>query len=696
VSLKLKNGFNAIAKATAGAPTTGTWAVGDVVCDSVGEYFRCTVAGTPGTWSSLGSVALAADREVSTTKPPASSDSRLRNPFTINYIKNPDSEADTNPAHVGWVEYADAAGTQPVNGTGGSPVSALTGAYSDTALRGSKTFHFIKVTGASRQGEGFSYDFTIDGADKNRSLTVAFECLLLGAGYTAGDMSVWVYDVTNSRLCPISANSIAGPGRFSAQFSTSDSTSYRLCMHVSSTFTGEWQMRFDDFYVGPTYLPSAPAMSDWQDGGAVTIEATTTNPTKGTVLRDKVWWRRVGDSAEIRFEYEQSTGGSAGSGDYLWGLPAGLSIDLAKVQNQNGTATANQRGQPAVGVASYADGAVGMLVGSVAPYDATRVRLAVLYSGANNFINSAICDLNNANSKWSATFTVPISGWSGTTAVQPGSRYLWAQRFAANAVRVTSAPSKPGEYRAQRSGVDTAPTTAPTAADGARIDSNTPAGRINRYYFYVGPGKVVQPVWYQTTGRSGNIIAEVFYVSAWRGIGWTYDPATGVVTVLCGSGASDLVGIGDDLSTTYSTGYFDILIADDPVPVALAPAVYVEASSDAGQVLTANVSDIQFEDKVIDTHGAWSGTVFTAPVAGIYDFYGAFYSNGAGVYIVLWYNGNNAELIGYIRDNLTLGLFHGRRKMAAGDTIKFRSNTNCTRDNSGTTNWLRITRIGDA
>lgn len=38
-------------KATPGAPTTGTWAVGDEVTDSDGVVWTCTVAGTPGTFS---------------------------------------------------------------------------------------------------------------------------------------------------------------------------------------------------------------------------------------------------------------------------------------------------------------------------------------------------------------------------------------------------------------------------------------------------------------------------------------------------------------------------------------------------------------------------------------------------------------------------------------------------------------------
>lgn len=46
-----------------GAPSTGTFAVGDVVPDQTGKVWICTVAGTPGTWVQSGSV-LAGDASV--------------------------------------------------------------------------------------------------------------------------------------------------------------------------------------------------------------------------------------------------------------------------------------------------------------------------------------------------------------------------------------------------------------------------------------------------------------------------------------------------------------------------------------------------------------------------------------------------------------------------------------------------------
>ncbi len=40
-------------RGTAGAPTSGTWAVGALVLDSANVFWKCTVAGTPGTWVNM-------------------------------------------------------------------------------------------------------------------------------------------------------------------------------------------------------------------------------------------------------------------------------------------------------------------------------------------------------------------------------------------------------------------------------------------------------------------------------------------------------------------------------------------------------------------------------------------------------------------------------------------------------------------
>lgn len=43
---------------TSGAPATGTFAVGDFIIDQTGKILVCTTAGTPGTWTNIGSLYL--------------------------------------------------------------------------------------------------------------------------------------------------------------------------------------------------------------------------------------------------------------------------------------------------------------------------------------------------------------------------------------------------------------------------------------------------------------------------------------------------------------------------------------------------------------------------------------------------------------------------------------------------------------
>jgi hypothetical protein len=50
----------------------------------------------------------------------------------------------------------------------------------------------------------------------------------------------------------------------------------------------------------------------------------------------------------------------------------------------------------------------------------------------------------------------------------------------------------------------------------------------------------------------------------------------------------------------------------------LAPNVHVEATDTTGQVVTANVTNLQYSTEAYDTHSAWNTDTFTAPVDGVY------------------------------------------------------------------------------
>ena len=80
------------------------------------------------------------------------------------------------------------------------------------------------------------------------------------------------------------------------------------------------------------YVTSASgAVPAWTSAGAITLTATTTNPTKGTVTTDDISYRQLGTKQwEVVMTYIQSSvsgGINTGSGDYLVTLPNGLSFD---------------------------------------------------------------------------------------------------------------------------------------------------------------------------------------------------------------------------------------------------------------------------------------------------------------------------------------------------------------------------------
>lgn len=71
-----------VARPTTGAPTTGTWAAGDIAVDSAGNTYTCIVAGTPGTWVS-GSVERGYSSDSSGTFAPTTAQGRKDYPNIV-------------------------------------------------------------------------------------------------------------------------------------------------------------------------------------------------------------------------------------------------------------------------------------------------------------------------------------------------------------------------------------------------------------------------------------------------------------------------------------------------------------------------------------------------------------------------------------------------------------------------------------
>jgi hypothetical protein len=228
-----------------------------------------------------------------------------------NFITNGDAEAGT----TGWAVYADAAGTSPVDGTGGSANVTIT--TSATApLSGANSFLLTKDA-VNRQGQGWSYAFSIDTANQAKVLSISFDYLVNSGTFVAGnpsdrtsagdsDVTVWIYDVTNAVVIQSStyrlySNSTTIADHFSATFqSASNSTSYRLIFHVGTTSASAYTLKADNVQVSPSqYVYGSPVTDpvaytptftgfgtvsnvnfvSWREGAVLKIKGTFTSGT---------------------------------------------------------------------------------------------------------------------------------------------------------------------------------------------------------------------------------------------------------------------------------------------------------------------------------------------------------------------------------------------------------------------------------
>lgn len=375
---------------------------------SGGKVFKKLDSGTSTNWSEVGSGAGG-----------------------INYITNPDAEAGT----TGWVAYADAAGAIPVDGTGGSPTVTITTSAS-SPLRGLNSFLLTKDA-ANRQGEGVGCAFTIDTADRAEVIAVEIDYAISSGTFVAGtssDLKVFIYDVTNAQLITPVSNQFDSntTGKYKGLFqSASNSSSYRLIVHCATTSSSAYVFKFDNVRVGPQQVLFGAPVTDFRSY-TLTIGATTTPPAPGTVTVNNAQWRRVGDCMEIRYDFLQTVAGTAGTGGYLFPIPSGYTIDLAKVDGEGGY-------NACVGSAIARAGTTAG-TGTVNVFNSTNLAINVFASSGSTFatvpgpIGSTYYALTFADIEWSFTALVPIVGWSSQVQMSDSSETrVVAARYTSNA-----------------------------------------------------------------------------------------------------------------------------------------------------------------------------------------------------------------------------------------------------------------------
>lgn len=323
-----------------------------------------------------------------------------------NYFKNSVALQGT----TGWTTYADTAGTQPIDGSGGVP-NVVWEISSSSPLRGDTSFVFTKDA-ANRQGEGVSYSFDIDSADQGKQQQITFDYSIVSGTYVTGDLTVYIIHDPNGTPKVIQPSGfkienvgIASVARLTFQTEVSAQSDYRICFHVATTSAVAYSLKFDNFILGPQVIPLGTVITNWETVSSYTLN----NVTLGTGGFSFLKRRRVGDSADYIGGLNLGTGGSF-TGIAGFGL-GGLSVDLSKL------ADADDNDVPR-GTAIFLDTSTAFLYSATAEYTSARNQIEFTSSITPGTVNGT------NPFTWAVGDTLefhisglPIQGWDANTIV---------------------------------------------------------------------------------------------------------------------------------------------------------------------------------------------------------------------------------------------------------------------------------------
>jgi hypothetical protein len=526
----------------------------------------------------------------------------------INAISTFDAESGT----TGWATYADAAGTRPVDGTGGAPTVTWTRSTSGP-LRGLGTFVLTKDA-ANRQGEGASYAFSIDAADKAKIMQISFDYIVGSGTFSAGsssadsDVIVYIYDVTNSRVIEPStfklfSNSSTIADRFIANFQTSaDSTSYRLIFHCASTSASAYTLKIDNIAVSPTTIAFGTPITDWSS-------YTPTFTGFGTVTNVNYWWRRVGSDMEIKGFH---TNGTVAATAATFTLPNNAQVSTSILKNN----TVGTQGS-IVGEYGFDSNlnATGRLVTSPGT-NANLIYFSGIFNGSTNNLTAANGNSVSANSVNGSVYAcVPIQGWSSQVQMSDVSD----QRIVS--MRATGDPA---------SATSGNPIIFPTVSWDTHAGYNATTGRYTvqtagkyRMHGCMRPGATGVGLFLYK-----NAVSDV-------AVGFTTSGGDGVYSGSVDCVAGDIIDIRPN--GTYDAGSGSTLniekIANPALISATEKVLARYTSTSATTVTTGNTTIVDFATKVTDTHAAvttGASWKFTAPIAGSYRVTSRIVAGGTG------------------------------------------------------------------
>jgi len=611
----------------------------------------------------------------------------------INYIGNGHAEQSTQ----GWVRRANTTpSTRPEVSPGGTPSGSVTWTRTTTTPeRGQASFLFTKDA-ANRQGEMVTADFTIDKADQAKRLTISAVYSVVSGTYVDGDMIAYIVDVTNGQLIEPAGFQIQSvssvTGTLLCTFQTaSNSQAYRLVLFVSSTSASAYTLEFDDIQVGPVNATFSTPVTDW-------VSYTPTFNGFGTTTGVEMWWRRAGDSIQIRGRW---TNGTPTAAEARVGLPAGLTTDSAKLVTIQKVGDFTQGTSYAAAHDQQMLGEPGVTYLTFGLESATQAGLTK--QNGNFFGTGAVMSVNAV---------VPIVGWSSSAQVVSDSSEGRVVAFRAN--------KSAGSHTANNTWQDVGSWSA------AAVDTVGGFNATTGIYTVRVPGVYrVSGVLVFDTSATGTRSVKFLYNGADTGLGTVASGVTGQLTgvsqsvvIRCNAGDTlrmqGFQSSGGSLAygTTDGGSNFSIDLIQGSQTLLGGETVaarYTLASSQ--NIVTDTIINYATRDfdtnNSVTTGASWN---FAAPISGQYQVSAMFYAPGAAVSVGqevglrIRVSGSNRQyLVLYpspiTASTLKTGVGTTTVRLLAGQTLSivganFTGNTHAL-TNDANINWVEVTRVGN-
>lgn len=513
-----------------------------------------------------------------------------------------------------WAAYADAAGTDPVDMTGGSPtVTCARTTSAGSVLNGAGSLLITKGS-SNLQGNGCSATINVAPGFSGSRQVISIPYKVVSGSLVQGDVKISVYDVTNTRLVDVFNGDVVGSYGFVQAFfdvpASTSNTQLRVGFHFASSAATAVTLAVDEARVYKTNIALSSVITSPQR-----LPLTSSNTQGwGTPTADEVFWYMDGPELVM---YGRFTTGTATGVEARVYLPPGYvsSNDFTNirkvgdwVQNINATTTLNPAvlSEPNVGYITF-----GYQSGSNSP----------LTKQAGSSIGSTTVIPFRAR--------IPVQSVGSSTLTQSSTFYI--SQYLASGTRVTASPTKLGEYRtmlrnsnaATFTDTNGAPGTSPSVANGMRIyagNAYNAADTNNEptyYEIFIGTNKNYVTRYYASTGRAGFVDATPYgTTSGSYGYSESYNPATGVLTLkpmYGGSGSTTHASGYDGPNSPISDVYFDVIVSESASPMGitkLSSYLYVDGGNGFG---STNTTVRRFSNiRENNSNGDWTFTQSSA------------------------------------------------------------------------------------